>query len=429
MSVSSETLNSFLVGWEVLKKQRPTERDFALYGFPNLSYEQLDQIFARWVTIFAALEVKGTWITSPEAALADRPLATMLTDLTALVSGAVPNGVNWLASSGFVQKVLDIQNQVTNLSSRRISISREIAKELSAKGHDEIERILSAERVAKEISGLSLSVAGDADSARKDASAIATALNSSQELTEELTQVSESAKKAAENIEDTNEQVSAALKAISELQAVAEQRDEKLNMTIEETNKKIKATHDKAVEGFDSVTKALRAARDQGLASAFQSRSNSLLAERRLWTIIFMGAIAVLSALSIVFAVDLEKMTYEYLIVSLLRKLALAAPAIWLGWYAAKQIGRVGRVQEDYEYKAASALAFQSYKDEVKFNGDEDLLKQLIGTAITTFGDNPVRLYTDSQGDSVSPLEDALKKLPPDKISEFMAALAKLKGS
>lgn len=429
MSVSNEAMTLFLVGWETLKKQRPTERDFAPYGYPNLTYEHLDQIFDRWVSIFAALGAKGTWITSPEAALADRPIATLLADLTGLASGAVNNGINWMVGSGFVQKVLDVQTQVTSLTSRRISISRELAKDLSAKGHDEIERILAAEHAAKAISELSEAVYGDADSASKSASEISKSLESTKELVEELSGLSESAKSAAGDVVEARDQVVSALKLVADLQKTAHDRDEVLVKQIEVTDVKVQATYDKAVEAFDSVTQALRAARDQGLAGAFQSRSNKLRAERRLWIIVFIGAIAVLSALTIVFAINLEKMTYEFLIVSILRKLALAAPAIWLGWYGAKQIGRIGRVQEDYEYKAASALAFQSYKDEVKFNGDPELLKQLLGIAIATFGDNPVRLYADTNTDSVTPLEDALKKLPPDKITEFMAALAKLKSS
>lgn len=429
MSASSDTLKSYLIGWEALKKQRPSEHDFTPFGYPNLTYEHLDQVFTRWATVFEALEAKGAWITSPEAALADRPIANMLTDLTGLVNGAMNNGVNWMAASGFVQKVLDVQAQVTNLSSRRISISRELAKDLATKGQDEIERILAAEKAARQIAGLTDKVSGDAEAVQRDASAVSLALENTKNLTEELTGLQTKVKSAAESVEKHQEEIGAVLKLTSELQTAAEERDEKLRTYVDETTDKLHAMQAKADEGFESVTKALRAARDQGLAGAFQSRSNNLLAERRIWTIVFIGAIAVLAALAIVFAVNLEKMTYEFLIVSILRKFALAAPAVWLGWYAAKQIGRIGRVQEDYEYKAASALAFQSYKDEVKFSGDSELLKQLLATAITTFGDNPVRLYADPQGDSVSPLEDALKKLPPDKIGEFMAALAKLKSS
>lgn len=429
MSVSSETLNSFLAGWEALKKQRPSEHDFAPFGFPNLTYEHLDQIFARWDAAFAALEQKGTWITSPEAALADRPIANMLTDLTGLVNAGVHNGVNWMAASGFVQKVLDIQTQVTSLSARRISASREVAKLLVKKGHDELERILAAERAAKEISSLGQQLTGDAEAAQRDASEIAVALENTKSLSEELAVLQEAIETSASTAEENHEKIKAALSAALELQATAEERDNKLRQHIEDTDEKLQIMQNMADEGFESVTKALRAARDQGLAGAFQSRSNKLRSERRIWTIVFVGAIAILAALAIVFAVNFEKFTYEVLIVSILRKFALAAPAVWIGWYSAKQIGRVGRVQEDYEYKAASALAFQSYKDEVKFSGDAELLKQLLGTAIATFGENPVRLYADAHGETVSPLEDALKKLPPDKISEFVAALAKLKAA
>lgn len=279
MSASSDTLKSYLIGWEGLKKQRPSEHDFTPFGYSNLTYEHLDQVFARWTTVFDALDAKGTWMTSPEAALADRPIANMLTDLTGMVNGAMNNGVNWMVASGFVQKVLDVQTQVTNLSSRRISISRELAKDLATKGQDEIERILAAEQAARQIAELTDKVTGDAEAVQRDASVIALALKNTKSLTDELAGLQTKVESAAESVEENQEEIGAALKSISELQATAEERDEKLRKYVDETNEKLHAMQAKADEGFESVTKALRAARDQGLAGAFQSRSNSVMTQ------------------------------------------------------------------------------------------------------------------------------------------------------
>lgn len=80
-------------------------------------------------------------------------------------------------------------------------------------------------------------------------------------------------------------------------------------------------------------------------------------------------------------------------------------------------------MQEDYEYKAASALAFQSYKDEAKLGGDPELEKKLLEHAIKTFGENPVRLYENHLTEPVSPLQAAIKELPPEKIAAILAAV------
>lgn len=123
------------------------------------------------------------------------------------------------------------------------------------------------------------------------------------------------------------------------------------------------------------------------------------------------------------FVVDISKLEYQTLIVALLRRAALAAPMIWMGWYAAKQVGRLNRVQEDYEYKAATALAFESYKKEVADIEDNDLMRDLLKKTIDNFGDNPVRLYEHASKDSATPSEDLLKKLESDGTIKILEKL------
>jgi hypothetical protein len=124
-----------------------------------------------------------------------------------------------------------------------------------------------------------------------------------------------------------------------------------------------------------------------------------------------------------VFTIELSAMTYEAAAVLFLRKIGLVAPVVWLGWYSARQVGRISRVQEDYEYKAASALAFQAYKEEARLGGDPEMEKKLLDHAIRTFGDNPVRLYENHTSEPVTPLQAAIKELPPEKIAAILAAV------
>jgi hypothetical protein len=142
-----------------------------------------------------------------------------------------------------------------------------------------------------------------------------------------------------------------------------------------------------------------------------------------LWTIVFVGAISVLATLSALFVTELVDLTYQTLIIALIRRLALAVPTVWLGWYAARQIGRVARVQEDYEYKAASALAYQAYKGEAALGSDPSLIGLLLKHAIDTFGENPVRLYADGATDPVTPIESMFKNVPAEKIAAVAAAI------
>lgn len=147
-----------------------------------------------------------------------------------------------------------------------------------------------------------------------------------------------------------------------------------------------------------------------GLASAFAERASSLKSERYLWIAIFVTALCGLTAVSIFFAAKLESLTYEAILSGLFRRVALAAPLVWLGWYAARQVGTLSRLKEDYDYKAATALAFEGYQKEVSSSGDHQLIAKLLGTAITNFGENPVRLYGSSE-DAASPSEEVIRRL------------------
>ncbi|ROP73890.1 hypothetical protein EDF74_3325 [Stenotrophomonas rhizophila] len=165
-----------------------------------------------------------------------------------------------------------------------------------------------------------------------------------------------------------------------------------------------------------------------GLASAFSQRASELRVERYIWIALFVIALGGLAVVSIVFAASLESLTYEAIASGLFRRIALAAPLIWLGWYAAKQVGTISKLKEDYDYKAATALAFEGYQKEVMSSGNDGLVSKLLGTAISNFGDNPVRLYRSGPSEAASPSEELLSRIlkegGPD-IAEKVRALFK----
>lgn len=47
----------------------------------------------------------------------------------------------------------------------------------------------------------------------------------------------------------------------------------------------------------------------------------------------------------------------------------------------------------------------------------------LLEHAIKTFGENPVRLYEHHQNEPVTPVQAAIKELPPEKIAAILAAI------
>jgi hypothetical protein len=422
MSKSTDALTAFLSNWEQLKTQRPGEADFSTYGYP-LSYSSMDELFGRWRQTLATLDGKGYWNTSPEVGIADAPIAAQINNLSSLVSAATSNGVSWLLSAQFLDAAHSTQSQLSALTRRQASLNKEVAKLLEERSTENFELVLGASDAAKNVLRLDKDAAEGAEKIAAVAQSLETANTLAEDTNSRLAELAAQAESSAAVAQSKKDEVLKLLKAASDRASQAGSREKELAARAEEVRSQLEETDALAKGAYKSVEDALRKVRDQGLAKSFQDRSNSLQYERTLWTWAFSGSAIVLLVVAIAFAVELSSMTYESLLVHLLRKIGLAAPVIWIGWYSARQVGRIARVQEDYEYKAASALAFQSYKDEVKLGGDKELEKKLLELAITTFGENPVRLYESHLGEPVSPIQAAIKELPPDKIAAVLAAL------
>jgi len=422
MSKSSSALSAFLENWERLKASRPAEDDFSTFGYP-LSYGSMDELFARWQQIIEILDEKGYWSSSPEVGIADAPLAGQLNNLSSLVVGAVSNGVSWLLSAQFLDLAHNVQSQLSVLTRRQAALNKSVAKLLEARSAQEMEEIVAAARDAKSIRDTWDEVERNSKKISEASEGIATASEQAKLTSAQMEALQKEAGESSIVVGQDKASIQKSHAEVAELKRLAIERETELEKRVTEVGEMLDTTEELAKHAYKSVEDALKLVRDQGLAKSFQDRSNSLQAERRLWTIGFAGAALVLLTIAIVFSVELPSVTYEALLVHLLRKIGLAAPLVWVGWYASKQVGRIARVQEDYEYKAASALAFQSYKEEAKLGADPELEKRLLDHAIKTFGENPVRLYEHHDSEPVSPLQAAIKELPPEKIAAILAAV------
>lgn len=426
MSSSGDAIKTFRLVWDELIKMRPGEGDFAPHGYPNLNYQSLVEIFERWSAAFELMDKKAVWVTSPEAALADKPIADSIANLIALTSSAQSNGIAWLLSNQFLQKVMAVQTDVASLIGRWAAVVRQVSRDISDRGSQQLDRVLAAGVAADRILAVKTEVDEQASVIKQHLDAAHLAQESVSTTQAEVTKLAADATKAATLATGGQQSVEAALTHVNALKDAAEKRETALSERVTSLDSRISETQKAAEEALSTVEAALKSVRRQGLAGAFQFRSDKLRKERRLWTITFIGAVVILGVLSALFAAELQDIKYETLVVTLVRKLAIAGPCIWLGWYSAKQIGRVSRVQEDYEYKAATALAFQSYKAEVAAGDSAELTAQLLATAIATFGENPVRLYDDAKADNVTPTSEVVAKVREKGTNELVDAIVAL---
>ncbi len=107
-------------------------------------------------------------------------------------------------------------------------------------------------------------------------------------------------------------------------------------------------------------------------------------------------------------------------------RLALTAPFVWLGWFSARNYGHISRLSEDYEYKEASAKAFEGYKREVG-DAHPEMLQKLLEQAIQNLGENPIRIF-EGKNNHGSPVQDLIEKVLSDeklvaKLKEVFAAV------
>ncbi len=114
-------------------------------------------------------------------------------------------------------------------------------------------------------------------------------------------------------------------------------------------------------------------------AGVFATQAKKVSGERWMWVVSFCASIGwlIFVAYSVISGTPESGMSGNSTPVfdpnNLLRGLPFAAPAIWLGWFSARQIGILARIQQDYAYKASTAVAFEGYKKEVASANDEAL--------------------------------------------------------
>ncbi|WP_421242304.1 hypothetical protein [Aeromonas enteropelogenes] len=183
--------------------------------------------------------------------------------------------------------------------------------------------------------------------------------------------------------------------------------------SIEATEVDIKTLFDDAVKRASGI---LKLASQEGMASAFQKRSDTLKWLMLIWGSVFIFSLATLGYVSHdIISVVLAAKDESWF--TMLAKLTTSLPFIWGAWFSAKQYNNVNRLREDYAYKVAVAMAYHGYKDEATEINSE-MSGKLLENIIVNFAQNPVRLYGNDN--SASMLESLLKD---NKISEIITAI------
>lgn len=230
-----------------------------------------------------------------------------------------------------------------------------------------------------------------------------------------------------DSMEDFNTKVKAAKDVLADVQKLHDEA-QKIRGETQSTAAKSKTDLDNSAAALSGaiekqeltqkrLTKALQNAQMEGLAGSFtrmkEDTQKVIKSEQiRFEIALFYLTVIALSGVAIEGYLGFPKTTLEEFGIRMLKMLSLAAPGIWIAWVTSKKLNALNRVFSDYEYKSASALAYESYRQTVSEAGSDELKQQLLAFAIRSFGENPTHYYESAKNDAATPLESFLEKLP-----------------
>lgn len=174
---------------------------------------------------------------------------------------------------------------------------------------------------------------------------------------------------------------------------------------------------------YAQIESLLPGATSAGLAKAYQVMRESFQEPIKKWNMVFIGSLGVmfLTTLATFFHMTVAPdgtTTYGFLSItnfnetlnSLLFKLPLYGPLIWLAVYASKRRSENQRLEQEYAHKEALAKSYDSYRTQIeKLNQkDQELLKMLLESAIQTISHNASNTLDKKHGDG-TPAQDVIK--------------------
>ena len=203
----------------------------------------------------------------------------------------------------------------------------------------------------------------------------------------------------------------------------------KLSDTAAETDERI-ANYESKLSDLDreiakrmtTIDSLLPGATSAGLASAFRSRCAHFVAPQKFWQWVFLGALGGLIAVAAgeYWAVtgNANADIWQSLGMSLLRRLPLVLPLIWLAIHASHKGALAQRVEEDYAFKETVSSAFEGYRREMKeLEGkaapDSPLARYCEGV-LSVITNPPGRIYE----------KHSLSQTPLNALAEFAGPIA-----
>lgn len=186
--------------------------------------------------------------------------------------------------------------------------------------------------------------------------------------------------------------------SIIELDKLKKSKKDELNVLIEELD-----------DEKEKIKDILGDANRASMAQSFLARKeelntpikNSALSRN-------IGLLAMSIIILIILASEWNQNSFDYF--RFFSRLPVVMPLLWLVWSNSQRNNHLVRVQEEYAYKAAVAIAFEGYQRKVDEINDVDLKKLLLELSVTNMGNNPVNLFDKNTKNSPFEIDKLIEK-------------------
>jgi hypothetical protein len=190
---------------------------------------------------------------------------------------------------------------------------------------------------------------------------------------------------------------------------------------------------------FVKIEKLLPGATSAGLAKAYEVQRRSFSIPIKKNTNLFFAAVGLMLAIALLTSIQSASLTplsisfvnpetLEAIAKSMLLKLPIMAPLIWLAVFASIRRSQYERLQQEYAHKEALAKSYDSYKKQLEAlltTEKESLQKELINKAVEAIAYNASQTLDGKHRDKM-PLEHALDVLSSEKGQSLFDKLRKL---
>ncbi|EOX3450716.1 hypothetical protein ACPFUM_001397 [Vibrio cholerae] len=218
------------------------------------------------------------------------------------------------------------------------------------------------------------------------------------------------------NIDDASEKIKAYKKtAADEVEFIAETRAKILRNkgayqgSVERYNELIlnlekqEAQIQVQTENIDTIQESIKTQQESiqliiddanraSMAGSFLKRKNELNGPIKWSSGIMNGSLLIAAGISFFLLRSSGIFEEKFDYISFLFKIPVIAPFIWIAWSNSQRNNYLVRIQEDYAFKYASAMAFEGYRKQAQ-DTDEVLEHRLLELSIENMGMNPIRLF------------------------------------